>query len=127
VVDQVTKQTGRPKIFSAGDCETGPDALITACAGGRKAAINIDRMINDKPLVYEEDDYFDALFKNVKTYDPDEKLRTVGGVARRELNTLPPETRKFTFDEVEEGFSNRDAIAEASRCLRCYRVVTVAV
>ena len=46
VVDDVTKQTSRPKIFSAGDCETGPDALITACAGGRKAAQSIDRLIN---------------------------------------------------------------------------------
>jgi formate dehydrogenase beta subunit len=39
---------------------------------------------------------------------------------------LPVETRKTTFDEVEIGFSTPDAIAEAKRCLRCYRVSMVA-
>jgi len=28
---------------------------------------------------------------------------------------------------VESGFSNSEAIAEADRCLRCYRVATIAV
>jgi len=126
-VDAVTKQTSRPKIFSAGDCETGPGALITACAGGRQAAFSIDSLINAKPLEYEEADYFDKLFKAVKVYDRDEKIGTVGGSARKELRMLPPEHRKFTFDEVEAGYSPAEAIAEAARCLRCYRVATVAV
>jgi formate dehydrogenase beta subunit len=126
-VDAVTKQSGRTKIFSAGDCETGPGALITACAGGRRAAFSIDCLINAKPLEYEESDYFETLFKAVKVYDPHEKVGTVGGSARRQLRMLPPEQRKFTFDEVEEGFSPPDAIAEAARCLRCYRVATVAL
>ena len=127
VVDEVTKQTNRPGIFSAGDCETGPGALITACAGGRKAAFSIDRLINEKPLEYEENDYFDTLFKNVKVYDPEEKIDIVGKQTRKHLKMLSPETRKFTFDEVEAGLSTRDAIDEAQRCLRCYRVATVAV
>ncbi|MEW6673214.1 MAG: FAD-dependent oxidoreductase [Thermodesulfobacteriota bacterium] len=126
-VDAVTKQSGRPKIFSAGDCETGPGALITACAGGRQAALSIDRLINGKPLEYEEGDYFDKLFKAVKVYDGDEKIGIIGGRARKALRMLPPEQRKFTFDEVEEGYSPPEAVAEAARCLRCYRVATVAV
>ncbi|MFC1816505.1 FAD-dependent oxidoreductase, partial [Thermodesulfobacteriota bacterium] len=127
LVDEVTKQSSRPKIFSAGDCETGPGALITACAGGRQAAFSIDRLINGHPLEYEETDYFDKLFKTIKVYDRDEKIGIVGGSARKQLQMLPPEKRKFTFDEVEEGYSTPDAIAEATRCLRCYRVATVAV
>jgi formate dehydrogenase beta subunit len=127
LVDEVTKQTNRPGIFSAGDCETGPGALITACAGGRKAAFSIDRLINQKPLEYEENDYFNTFFKSVKVYDPEEKIGIVGKQARKHLKMLSPETRKLTFDEVESGFSTRDAIEEAQRCLRCYRVATVAV
>jgi formate dehydrogenase beta subunit len=126
-VDAVTKQSSRPKIFSAGDCETGPGALITACAGGRRAALSIDRLINGKSLEYEGTDYFDKFFEAVKVYDRNEKIGTVGGRARKELRMLPPEQRKFTFDEVEEGYSPPEAIAEASRCLRCYRVATIAV
>ncbi|MCP4693308.1 MAG: FAD-dependent oxidoreductase, partial [Desulfobacterales bacterium] len=127
IVDEVTKQTDRPKIFSAGDCETGPGALITACAGGRKAAISIDRVINGRPLEYGDSDYFHQLFKTVKVYDKKEDVGFIGGQARKELEMLPPDTRKFTFDEVEQGFSTTDAIAEADRCLRCYRLATVAV
>ncbi len=127
VVDEVTKQTARPKIFSAGDCETGPAALITACAGGRKAAFSIDRLINGLPLELSEEDHYDQLFKSVKVYDPDEKVDVTTSKARHQLDMLEPETRKFTFDEVEQGFETPAAIAEAERCLRCYCVATIAV
>ncbi|MBN2331595.1 MAG: FAD-dependent oxidoreductase [Deltaproteobacteria bacterium] len=126
VVNEDTKQTDNPKIFSAGDCETGPGALITACAGGRTAAINIDKYINGEPLVTTEDDYFDKLFDAVKVYDKGEDVGFLGGRQRYQLGMLPPETRKWTFDEVEQGFSPQEAMAEADRCLRCYRVATIA-
>jgi formate dehydrogenase (NADP+) beta subunit len=127
VVDPVTKQSDRPTIFSAGDCETGPGALITACAGGRRAAISIDKLINGRPLTYTNEDYFEPLLEAVKIYDPDEKIDSLGGQPRQELTMLPPDTRKFTFDEVEAGFSPQEAVAESLRCLRCYRVAMVAV
>ena len=127
VVNEVTKQTDRPKIFSAGDCETSPDALITACAGGRKAAISIDRMINGLSLDLSDEDYFDTLFKAVKVFDPQEKTGFLGGCEQHHPEMLDPETRKYTFDEVEKGFSPQEAKAEADRCLRCYRIAMVAV
>jgi len=126
VVDEVTKQTSRPKVFAAGDCETGPDALITACAGGRKAAESIDRLINGLPLEYKRTDLFHQFFKNVKVYDREENLGRVGATKRKHLEMLTPEIRKTTFDEVEKGFTAPDAIIEAKRCLRCYRVALVA-
>lgn len=127
VVNDITKQTNRPKIFSAGDCETGPNALITGCAGARKAAFSIDRFINGLPLEPEEEDCFDQLFKKVKVYDGQENTGLIGGRSRYHLRMLPPESRKFTFEEVEEGYTTPEAMAEADRCLRCYSVVTVAV
>lgn len=127
VVNEFTKQTENPKIFCAGDCQTAPGALIAACAGGRTAAINIDKLINGQPLDASEDDYFDKLFDAVKVYDPAEDVGFLGGRARYQLEMLPPDSRKWTFDEVEKGFSPQEARAEASRCLRCYRVATIAV
>jgi NADPH-dependent glutamate synthase beta subunit-like oxidoreductase len=35
---------------------------------------------------------------------------------------LPPDSRKWIFDEVEEGFSIPEAQKEAERCLRCVRI-----
>ncbi|RLB74375.1 MAG: hypothetical protein DRH03_01340 [Deltaproteobacteria bacterium] len=127
VADEKTKQTDQPKIFSAGDCETGPGALITACAGGRTAALTIDKMINGESLEYTEDDDFDTFFSKVKVYDQSEDLGFLGGRERKELEMLDPDTRKFTNDEVEQGYSINEAMIEADRCLRCYRVATVKV
>jgi formate dehydrogenase beta subunit len=127
IVDEFTKQSSRPKIFSAGDCETGPGALISACAGGLRAASNIDHMINGLSLEYEENDYFDKLFRSLKVYNPSEDIGIPVTQHRKPLEMLPPDTRKFLFDEVEKGFNVPEAITEAARCLRCYRVVTVVV
>ncbi|MEJ2285421.1 MAG: FAD-dependent oxidoreductase [Desulfobacterales bacterium] len=127
MVDEYTKQSSRPKIFVAGDCETGPDALITACAGGRRAAHSIDRLINAQSFVYDDNHYFDKLFETVKVYDPDEEILKVESKPRFQPGMLPPDTRKSTFDEVEQGLSAQEAVAEAERCLRCYQVATIAV
>ena len=127
VVDEFTKQSSRPKIFVAGDCETGPDALITACSGGRRAAYSIDLLINNLPIEYGHNHYFDTLFKFVKTYDSEEEIRKVESKPRYQPGMLPADMRKSTFDEVEQSFSAQQAVAEAERCLRCYQVATIAV
>ena len=126
-VDGTTKQSSRSKIFSGGDCETGPGALITACAAGRKAAISIDRLINGRALGPGEDDLFYRFFQSVKVFDPAEAVGYLGGRKRQQLDMLPPDVRKLCFDEVEKGFSVREAMIEADRCLRCYRIATLAV
>ena len=127
VVDEYTKQSNRAKIFFAGDCETGPDAPITACAGGRRAAYSIDRFIKNQPLEYDEGHHFDKLFETVKVYDPDEEILKVESKPRFKPDMLPADTRKSTFDEIEQGLSAQEAVAEAERCLRCYQVATIAV
>lgn len=127
VVDEFTMQTSNPKIFSAGDCVTGPSTLIRACAGGRKAAINIDRFINGKTLETSREDYFDKLFEEVRVFDPTEEIGFLGGRKRLHLKMLSPDERKQTFEEVEEGYTSPEAMGEADRCLRCYRIGMVAV
>jgi len=127
MVDEITKQTSHPKIFSAGDCETGPDALITACAGGRKASRSINRFINEIPLEHDDNYYFENLFRSVKILNRNEEIRKVESKPRMQLKTLQPETRKRSFEEVEQGFSDAEAVAEAERCLKCYQVATIAV
>jgi formate dehydrogenase (NADP+) beta subunit len=127
MVDEFTKQSNHPKIFCAGDCETGPDALVTACAGGQKAAESIDGMINGKALGYDDDYYFEKLLRTVKILDRDEKILKVETKPRFQQETLAPESRKKSFEEVEQSFSDPEAVAEAERCLKCYQVATIAV
>lgn len=126
-VNESTKQTSNSKFFSGGDCATGIGALITACAAGKTAAMNIDRLINGLPCVMTEDDNFDIFFLKVKLFDPEESTGLLGGCSGHHLKMLPPEERKYNFDEVEQGFSVQEAMTEANRCLRCYRVATLAI
>jgi NADPH-dependent glutamate synthase beta subunit-like oxidoreductase len=125
--DPLTFQTELKWVFAGGDAVYGPESVVAAAASGKKAAISIDRFINNLPVEPDEDDYFDKLFKSVKVYDPNEKIGKIEPSDRKQLPKLQPETRISTFDEVEQGFSNPEAVAEAERCLRCYRVVTIAV
>lgn len=127
IADEFTKQSRRPKLFFAGDCESGPDTLIAACAGGRNAANSIDHFINELPLEYSNNYYFHQFFKSVNVYDPKEKIKRAENRARINPAVLAMEKRQSSFDEVEQAFSATEAVAEAERCLRCYQVVTIAV
>jgi len=126
-VNEFTKQTNHPSIFSSGDCEMGPTTLIAACASGYAAAVNINKFINGETLGPVDDDHFNNFFRQVKLFDPDEEIGIPGGKQRCKINMLPPETRKKSFNEVEKGFTNEEAMTEASRCLKCYRIVTIAL
>jgi NADPH-dependent glutamate synthase beta subunit-like oxidoreductase len=125
--DPLTFQTELIWAFAGGDAVYGPESVVEAAASGKKAALGIDRLINNLPVEPDEDDYFDQLFKSIRLYDPNEEIKKVEPSERRHLTKLSPESRISGFDEVEQGFSSPDAVAEAERCLRCYRVVTVAV
>jgi glutamate synthase (NADPH/NADH) small chain len=46
--DPETGATSREGVFSAGDCVTGPDLVVTAMRGGRKAAKAIDDYLRSK-------------------------------------------------------------------------------
>ena len=57
-VDQETLETNIPGIFSAGDCETGPDVLVRACGNGKRAAWKIDEYLRgEKPKARESEKY----------------------------------------------------------------------
>lgn len=48
VVDKETGATARPGVYAAGDVVTGPDLVVTAMVGGRKAAAEIDRYLKSR-------------------------------------------------------------------------------
>jgi formate dehydrogenase beta subunit len=126
-VNPFTLQTDDPTLFAGGDAVLGPQSLIEAAAMGKKAAFTIDGRLNGSPLEAGNDDYFDQLFKTVKIYDPNEIVKVSEPRDRKPVTKLPPEIRKSSFEEVEKGFSSPEAVAESERCLRCYRVLTIAV
>ncbi len=126
-VQEGTFMTSRPGIFSAGDCVTGPDVLVRAAGHGKRAAEKIDLFLRGMEVKESEEERLEALMERIKVYNKNEKIGIPGGLNRAMLKLLPPESRKWVFDEVEEGFSISVAQKEAERCLRCVRVGLFAV
>jgi formate dehydrogenase beta subunit len=126
-IQEGTFMTSRPGIFSAGDCVTGPDVLVRAAGHGKRAAEKIDLFIRGMEVKESEEERLENLVEKIKVYNKNEKIGITGGQKRAVLNMLPPDTRKWIFDEVEEGFSIPVAQKEAERCLRCVRVGLFAV
>jgi formate dehydrogenase beta subunit len=126
-VQEGTFMTSRPGIFSAGDCVTGPDVLVRAAGHGKKAADKIDLFLRGMEVKESEEELLETLVEKIKVYNKNEKVGISGGQKRATLSMLPPDSRKWIFDEVEEGFSIPVAQKEAERCLRCVRVGLFAV
>jgi formate dehydrogenase beta subunit len=126
-IQEGTFMTSRPGIFSAGDCVTGPDVLVRAAGHGKRAAEKIDLFIRGMEVKESEEECLENLVEKIKVYNKNEKIGISGGQKRAMLNMLPPDSRKWIFDEVEEGFSIPVAQKEAERCLRCVRVGLFAV
>jgi formate dehydrogenase beta subunit len=126
-VQEGTFQTNRAGIFSAGDCVIGPDVLVRGAGHGKRAAEKIDAFLQGREVKESEGERLETLVEKIKVYGKEEKIGLPGGQKRAMLEMLPPDSRKWVFDEVEKGFSIPVAQKEAERCLRCVRVGLFAV
>jgi len=111
--DPLTLETGLPGVFAGGDCVSGPDVVINAQLGGKRAAKSIDRWLNKQDL--REGRELEGPYKTEYVVD------TTGVLMQRQVHVqaLDPETRGKTFAEVHVGYTPQEAIAEAKRCLAC--------
>jgi len=113
--DPVTLHTSIEGVFAGGDTVFGPASIIEAVAAGKRAAESIERYLKDQDLRASR---FEETIKPIpeellpSTKDIEKKPRTVSG-------KLSIQKRISSFDEVETGFSQEEAIAEAERCLNC--------
>jgi NADH-quinone oxidoreductase subunit F len=116
VVKANTLATNIPGIFAGGDFVTGPTYVIESIAAGRRAAVAIDK--------YLQDDKTPILFVDEKEAVPSETMEkeleeVEEAKPRVKMPTAPPEDRIRDFREIELGFSEEKACEEAKRCLRC--------
>ncbi|MFC1858251.1 NAD(P)-binding protein [Thermodesulfobacteriota bacterium] len=110
-VDPVTFQSDDADIFAGGDAVTGPRTVIEAIAGGKEAAVSIDRFIQGVYL-HEGRGGEIALASEFQK----EKYHSV---KRAEMPMLKPEDRVNSFEEVQLGLTAEMAVEEAKRCLGC--------
>jgi NADPH-dependent glutamate synthase beta subunit-like oxidoreductase len=115
IVDSLTLQTGRPKIFAAGDLVSGPKSVIEAMAQGREAAVSIDRFLSGETLRWGRA-YWDGT--SITEFPIDRS----GAVARpRAVLPRLPMGRRDLRMEVEKPLDSKAAREEAERCLNCGR------
>lgn len=121
-VNPETMETNVRGVFAGGDAVTGPDTVITAIGDGKRAAEAIDKFLNNKPL------------ENFKSRRPSKlpprsledrphryapAFKDTPKSQRVRMKELDPLERKKHFKEVEFGYTEEEAVKEASRCLNC--------
>jgi len=103
--------TGHPGIFAGGDMVPSERTVTVAVGHGKKAARHIDAWLNGatcEPLPKHELAGFDKL--NPWYYsDADKTVRPMLDIIRRQTS----------FDEVQGGLDETNALFEARRCLSC--------
>src|SRR6516162_6055280 len=108
-----TLMTTAPGIFAAGDIAFGPRLIINAVADGKKAAVEIDKYLRGpawKPK---------SKYVQITVLDHHEMAAHYDEYSRQAVPVLPID-RRTGVAEVETGFTEEQARAEASRCLRCW-------
>lgn len=126
VVDEATFQSKKENVFGGGDCTTGPATLIAALAAGKNAARFISEYLDKGECRTQSADFLETLVAEGDVFKTDDPFLFPGCSQREEADVLNPEIRIQDFDEVEKGLEAHQARVEASRCLRCYRILMAA-
>lgn len=115
VVNDSDMNTGIPSIFAGGECVSGPNIVVNTIAQGKKAAKSIDKYLGGNGCITAPRELRRKLSGELKT----EKIPRV------KENCIPISDRNG-YAEINKGFTKSEAIAEASRCLRCDLGITTA-
>ena len=114
-VDPETLVTNVEGIFAGGDVVSGPNTVTGAMSHGKIAAQMIDKYVCGEKL--ERKYKVTRPAARVEAVELSEE--EVKSLKRPEMPTIPIDQRTASFKEVELGFGEAAAIAEAKRCLRC--------
>jgi len=103
--------TGHPGIFAGGDMVPSERTVTVAVGHGKKAARNIDAWLRGKAYAPPPKSEL-ATFDKLNTWYYTDASKTV-------RPTLDIIRRQSTFEEVQGGLDESNALYEARRCLSC--------
>jgi heterodisulfide reductase subunit A-like polyferredoxin/coenzyme F420-reducing hydrogenase delta subunit len=114
-VNPVTFATNRPGVFATGDAVTRDKmSAIEAIGMGKKAAAEIDAYLSGKATVEDSADVNEIPVARREMSDTELLPKP-----RIPVPNLSMRKRLCSFAEVELGYSQEQAMAEAQRCLMC--------
>jgi len=121
--------TSKEGVFAGGDCEYGPMTIVNAVGQAKRASSVISRYLyNGGKCTLTDDEIMEDHLSKLKVYNKNEKITGwMPNIPRQVSEKLGVDERKTNNREVNLGFTGREAIAEAERCMRCYYISMVAV
>jgi len=102
--------TSHKCIFAAGDIVSGPSTIVDAIGSGHCAANGIVKFLLGEEGEFGSKESKEMLIVEALTPECQDKINA---------ECISTENRQTTFDEVEMGMTEADALAEANRCRRC--------
>jgi heterodisulfide reductase subunit A-like polyferredoxin len=113
-VDRLTLETTMKGVFAGGDNVLGPASLVQAVEQGHRAAESIHRYLRGLDLRADREPVArPQVFADVPSW------ADCACVPRTEMPHAAPSQRKNSFLEIDSGYSEEVAVAEAKRCLNC--------
>lgn len=111
--DETSYRTSMEGVFAVGDAtNNGASIAIEAIGEARRCAKVVDLYLHGVQVPYQK------TYLSVKNVSP-EYFADFIKLPRAKMPTRDPEERKHDFQEINLGFSEAQARAEASRCLDC--------
>ncbi len=118
IVNEATMYSGLKNVFAGGDFRRGAATAIEAIADGRLAAKAIDKYLETGEIAADITAFDSKKGKSIKEISAAE-YADFDKAQRLPMPELEPKEAIKSFAEVELGFSEEAAIAEATRCLEC--------
>ena len=112
-------------VFAGGDAATGPTTLIDGLAQGQIAAQSINEYLTRGSVGFVARRRMGELIKKGELMKETDPKIDLCPAPRHKLKTLSSEERRGNFEEVDLSMTEGEAIAEANRCMRCYRIYGV--
>jgi heterodisulfide reductase subunit A len=109
-------------LFAGGDVVDGPATVIAAMGAGKRVAEAIDKQLRGLPMEDFETHLPPPEIPRGESFRPHPYARSYTDTPkapRVKMPKLPADSRGKGWEEVELGFSEEQAIAEAKRCLHC--------
>ena len=122
-----TMMTDNEGIFAGGDCEYGAMTVVLAVGHGRRAARVMHRYLMEGKAYLDEEDAMEDIINGLGTFDDKENVGICGGLHREHQPKINGAERAQHYEEIELAMPESQAVREAERCLRCYRVGMLAV
>lgn len=116
-------------VFAGGDAEIGPLTVVACIGSGHRAAKVIQRYLEGNGVELTDDERMEDILTYFGVYDKNENVQWLDSASREHQKEVHGAQRASykNYCEVELGYADSQAVREAERCLRCYRVAMVAV